>query len=39
MSVEVLTKYQLSHNGSFFVFENRLHRENAMLYRQALYGN
>jgi hypothetical protein len=39
MNIEVPTKHQLSHNDSFFVFENRLHRENPMLYRPALHGN
>jgi hypothetical protein len=36
MNVEVLTKYQLSHNDRIVVFENRLHKENPMLYRPAL---
>jgi hypothetical protein len=39
MNIEVLTKYQLSHNDRIFAFENRLHSENPMLYRPALRGN
>jgi hypothetical protein len=39
MNIEVPTKYQLSHNDRIFVFENRLHSKNPMLYRPALHGN
>jgi hypothetical protein len=39
MNIEVPTKYQLSHNDSIVVFENRLHSENPMLNRPALHGN
>jgi len=34
MNIEVLTKYKLSHNNTIVVFENCLHSENPMLYRQ-----
>jgi hypothetical protein len=39
MNIEVLTKYQLSHNDRIVVFENRLQSKNPMLYRPALHGN
>jgi len=39
MNIEVLTKYQLSHNDRIIVFENRLHSESPMLYRPVLNGN
>ena len=39
MSIEVPTKYQLSHNGRTVVLEIRLHSESPMLYRPALHGN
>ena len=38
INIEVTTKYPLSQDG-IVVFENRLHSENPMLYRPALYGN
>jgi hypothetical protein len=39
MNIEVPTKSELSHNDRIFVFENRLHSVNPMLYRPALHGN
>jgi hypothetical protein len=39
INIEVPTKYQLSHNDSFMVFENLFHSENPMLYRTTLHGN
>jgi len=39
MSIEVPTKYLLSHNGRTVVLEIRLHSESPMLYRPALHGN
>jgi len=38
MNIEVLTKYQLSHNDRIVVFENRVHSKKPMLYRPALHG-
>jgi len=39
MSIEVQTKYLLSHNDRTVVLEIRLHSESPMLYRPALHGN
>jgi hypothetical protein len=38
MNIEVLAKYQLSHDDRIVVFENRLHSKNPMLYRPVLHG-
>ena len=39
MSIEVPTKYLLSHNDRIVVLEIRLHSESPMPYRPALHGN
>jgi len=39
MSIEVATKYPLSHNDRIVVLEIRLHSESPVLYWPALHGN
>ena len=39
MNIEVPMKYPPSHNDRIVVLEIRLHSENHMLYRPALYGD
>jgi len=39
MNIEVLMKYQLSHDDRIVLFENRLHSKSPKLYRPALHGN